>query len=109
MTANQKPPVEPPVMPALPDTREARWSGATIHWPLADALKWRLQFGGTLNEALDELVALCAAGKAEAIGRAAGHHPAKPNWEPSYHRPFIDRPYSGGFGLSGLSVMRPDE
>jgi hypothetical protein len=38
-----------------------RWNGEFNHWPLAEALSWRMEFGGTLGNAFTELAVLLEA------------------------------------------------
>jgi hypothetical protein len=67
------------------------FSGTWSHWPLADALSWRLQWKGiTLEVAFDELRHLCVNTPGLfATGVLIGSHPARPRgWDFPPYEPY---------------------
>ena len=72
----------------------AVYSGMWSHWPLADALTWRLQFGGTVDAGFKELQGLVRLHAKDpeplfATGVLVGSHPLRPvGWDFPPYQPF---------------------
>jgi hypothetical protein len=79
-------------------------SGYKAPWPLAEALKWRLRHGGTLEEANRELATLHGNGVVEMVGLIAESHPER-NEEPQWYRLFVDPATSYPPGTPLLAVI----
>jgi hypothetical protein len=85
------------------------WSGIKLHWPLADALAWRLQWQCSLNEAFGELAQICLEGRVQAIGVSIGSHPERPSdWDFPSYLPFVDPPSAIPVGTPGLGLIPAD-
>jgi len=79
--------------------------GYKAPWKLADALKWRLRHGGTLDNAESELAAMCGNEIIEATGLVAGSHPERKE-EPLWWQPFIHPASSHRLGTPRHAVLR---
>jgi hypothetical protein len=88
-------------------TKEA--SGIFLHWPLADALAWRMQWKCSPTDAFNELAKLCREGRVYSIGIYVESHPERPTgWDFPTYRPFIDPPASIPIGTPGLGMIPAD-
>ena len=73
----------------------AKWtrqhSGYWAHWPLAEALSWRMEFGCSLHTAFKELVELMCQDPDRMFGTGVliGSHPLRPRgWDFPPYEPF---------------------